>query len=355
MEHHPVDLSIVVFRMVDSIMHHFWADMDPNHPLHRRLGKKRMPDAILDAYRLLDDAVGRLVARAGSDTTVFVLSDHGFRAEYKRFSVNKWLRNKGFLALRRGRGPAATVAGMAIKGLGLTKLAKRALRRVTGSSWQVAAWASVDWPRTRVVYGPGPALYVNLKGRDALGIVPLSEYEALRERLLSELKQVRDPQTGLPIVAEVHRREDIYHGDAVDLAPDLIPEPAEYHTNGHRWGYGFEPVPTASWNFRTAERYAGAHANEGIFVAYGPHIAPIRTRGVHIADLAPTGLYALGLPVPQAMDGKARMELFEPSHTAAHPVQYADLEIQTEGKTGQVMPEADEEIVEVRLRNLGYI
>jgi predicted AlkP superfamily phosphohydrolase/phosphomutase len=355
MEHHPVDLFVVVFRMIDSIMHHFWADMDPDHPLRYRLGKTLTPDAILDAYRLLDDAVGRLVARVGSDTTVFVMSDHGFRAEYKRFSVNKWLREQGLLTLRRGRGPMTTMARMTFKRLGLTKLAKRALRQVAGSSWQTAVWAAVDWSRTQVVYGPGPAFYVNLKGRDAEGIVPFSEYEALRERLIAEFKEVQDPETGLPVVAEVYRRQEIYQGDAVDLAPDLIPEPAEYVTDGRRWGYGLEPFPSATWTFHTVERYAGVHAQEGIFIAYGPHVVAGQGTDVHIADLAPTSLYALRLPVPHAVDGQVRTELFESSYVAAYPVQYVDMDIRTDGKVGQVMPEEDEAIVEARLRDLGYL
>lgn len=355
MEHHPVDLFVVVFRMIDSIMHHFWADMDPDHPLRYRLGKSLRPNAILDAYRLLDDAVGRLVAQAGSDTTVFVMSDHGFRAEYKRFSVNKWLRERGLFTLQRGRGPLTTMAGMTIKRLGLAKLAKRALRQMTGSSWQTAVWAAVDWSRTQVVYGPGPAFYVNLKGRDAEGIVPTSEYERLRERLIAEFKKVRDPETGLPVVAKVYRREDIYQGDAVDLAPDLVPEPAEYVTDGWRWGYGFEPFPGVNWSFRTAERYAGVHAQDGVFIAYGPHVVAGQGIEVHIADLAPTSLYTLGLAVPQAMDGKVQMELFDPSYAAAHPVQYVELDVHAEGKVGQVMPEEDEAIIEARLRDLGYL
>ncbi|NIR03256.1 MAG: hypothetical protein GTN78_24155, partial [Gemmatimonadales bacterium] len=43
---------------------------------------------------------------------------------------------------------------------------------------------------------------------------------------------------GLPVVAEVHRREEIYEGEAVDLAPDLVLEMAEYTTDGRRWGFG---------------------------------------------------------------------------------------------------------------------
>ncbi|MEW5985997.1 MAG: alkaline phosphatase family protein [Chloroflexota bacterium] len=355
MDHHPTDLMVVVFRMIDSIMHNYWGDLDPHHPLRAQLGDNLIPNAILDAYRYLDEAVGRLVDKAGSDTTVFIMSDHGFRAEYKRYSVNKWLREQGLLTLKRGRGPLTTMIGLLVKRLGLAKLAKRTLHQMTGAAWQQAAWASVDWTRTQVVYGPGPAFYVNLQGRDAQGIVSPAEYEPLRQRLMTEFKKLRDPENGLPIVAEVYRPEDIYQGEAIDLAPDLVPEPAEYVTDGRRWGYGFEPFPAATWDYRTLPRYAGAHAQEGIFIAYGPQIANGSDKNVHIADLAPTTLYAMGLPVPAAMDGQVRTELFNESRLGANPVQYSELEIASEGRSGQVMADEDEARVEARLRELGYL
>ena len=182
LDKHPTDLFVVVFRMIDSAMHYYWADMDPNHPLRPQLDPL-LPDALLNAYKLLDGAVGRLVEQAGPETTVFVMSDHGFRAEYKRFAVNKWLREKGWLTLKAGRGTFGPLIGRTIKRLGLTKMAKQTLGKVTGNSWQAAVWSSVDWSKTKVVYGPGPGFYVNLKGRDAEGIVSLEEYDALREAL----------------------------------------------------------------------------------------------------------------------------------------------------------------------------
>ena len=354
LEHHPTDLFIVVFRMIDSIMHNFWADMDPNHPLHTRLGKTLYPNAILDAYRLLDEAVGRLIERVGSDTTIFIMSDHGFRAEYKRFAVNRWLREQGLLTLRRGQG-ALPFLGRSIKRLGLTKMAKKVLSQITGNSWQAAVWSAVDWSQTKVVYGPGPAFYINLKDRDAFGIVSFAEYNDLRERLITEFRALRDPENNLPLVAEVYRQEDIYQGEGVAMAPDLIPEAAEYERDGRRWGYGFEPFPGAPHMFSVASRYAGVHAPDGIFIAAGPHIIPNQDQAVHIADLAPTSLYTLGLSVPQSMDGQVLTQLFDPAYRVAHPIHYSDIDVHTEGKTGQVMAEADEAKVENRLRDLGYL
>ncbi len=352
----PTELSIVVFRMIDSVMHYFWADLDPDHPLRAQIKDRPLiPDALPHAYQLLDEAVGGLIDAAGPNTNVLIMSDHGFRAEYKRFAVNRWLREQGLLTLKAGRG-ALPVVGKTIKRLGLTRLAKRALTRMTGSSWQAAVWSIVDWSRTQVVYGPGPAFYVNMKDRDAHGIVTEAQYEALCDRIVTEFKKVIDPETGLAVVADVFRRDDIYVGDGKLLAPDLIPEPAEYtHPDGRRWGYGFEPFPGAPTMFSAAERYAGAHSPDGILIASGPDIAAGQLAGLSITDLAPTALYALGAAVPEAMDGRVRSDLFLPAFTAANPPQYDDIDISGAGKAGQVMDLDDENVVESRLRDLGYL
>jgi hypothetical protein len=107
--------------------------------------------------------------------------------------------------------------------------------------------------------------------------------------------------------------------------------------------------------FSIAPRYAGAHALEGILIAAGPHILVGQQTGLHIADLAPTTLYALGLPIPEAMDGKVQTGIFSPAHIMANPVYYNDLNIHAAGKTGQVMTDEDEAKVETRLRDLGYL
>ena len=356
MDHHPTDFFMVVFRMIDSVMHHYWADMDPHHPLHSSLGNSAIPDAILSGYRTLDSAVGRLMAKAGSDTTVFIMSDHGFRAEYRGFAVNKWLRERGWLALRPGRASLMAGVSSAVRRLGILRAAKRAFRLVTGTKWfQPMVWASVDWSRTQVVYGPGPALYINLQGRDFEGVVPPSEYDTLRDSLIDGLKAVRDPETGRAVVAEVYRREAIYQGEALDLAPDLVPVPAEYWIDGRRWGFGFEPFPAAPTLFRHASRFAGVHASDGIFMAYGPHVRAGQLFSLHIADMAPTALYAMGLAVPRAMDGQVRTEVFDLAHVEAHPVQYVDQDITADRRAAYVMSKEDEALIQSRLKGLGYL
>jgi len=361
LEHHPVDMFAVVFRMIDPIMHRYWPDMDHHHPLHATLGDSALPDAILSGYRLLDEAIGRLLARIGSRTTVLVVSDHGFRAEYRRFAVNKWLRDRGLLVLRPGRSTLLSAAEdwaerlhveMTLKSLG-----KQALGRLGGgATFAPILFKSVDWSHTQVVFGPNVGLNINLEGRDFAGIVPVSRYEALRDRLIEDLKGRRDPETGLAPVAEVYRREEIYKGPVANLAPDLVPEPTEYTTNGQRCGFGLAPSLTGGQEFSSpSRRLAAGHAREGIFIARGPGIRSANLADVGIADMAPTILYAMGLPVPKNLDGRVLTAPFDAAYVAAHPIQYEDPEVEAAGKAGRVLPEEDEVALEQRLRGLGYL
>jgi predicted AlkP superfamily phosphohydrolase/phosphomutase len=217
-------------------------------------------------------------------------------------------------------------------------------------------YRTVDWPNTKVVFGPTLGMNINLQGRDQAGVVTPAEYETLRHWLIHELKEMRDPTTNLPIFSRVCRREEVYQGDALDLAPDVVIEMAEYETDGRHWGYGIAPIFT-EWRLfpPPSRRLTGEHSPEGIFLAAGPHIQPGRYAGLHIADVAPTVMYDMGLAVPKAMAGTVRREIFRPDHVATHPVSYAEIDLSGDGKNKADKSAEYEAVVATRLRELGYI
>lgn len=363
MDHHPVEFLTVVFRMLDSIQHKFWADMDPHHTLHKEPGDTAIPDAILRCYQTLDTALARLIEKAGPEATVILISDHGFRGEYRRLAINKWLQDNGLLALQRGSASAFSKLFSLAKQLGLTKVLGNLMRVVGGARYrrsmaqrQNLVYRTVDWSRTKVVYGPNYGLNINLQGRDPQGIVTAAEYEALRDQLMTGLKELRDPATGLPLVNAVYRREEVYSGDAVDLAPDLVLKMAEYETNGRRWGFGLDSNP-AAWQLVTLPtlRMSGDHSPDGIFLACGPNVRPGQVEGWQIADIAPTAMYAMDLSVPAGMEGVARSELFDAAYVAAHPVTFTDVDLAVETESALVTADDQASVVERRLAELGYL
>ena len=63
----------------------------------------------------------------------------------------------------------------------------------------------------------------------------------------------------------------------------------------------------------------------------------------------------MGLNVPQAMEGQVLTKIFEPTHLATQPIQYADIELITRADNEQNLYEDYEDKVTDRLRDLGYI
>jgi predicted AlkP superfamily phosphohydrolase/phosphomutase/tetratricopeptide (TPR) repeat protein len=108
LEHEPWDFATVYFHGIDLICHDFM----PFHP-PRRAGIyetefEHYSDVVNNAYRLHDAMLGRLLQLAGEETTVIVLSDHGFKSDHTRplivpnvpTGIAVWHRVNGVLAMR---------------------------------------------------------------------------------------------------------------------------------------------------------------------------------------------------------------------------------------------------------------
>jgi len=187
-------LLFYYFGNPDQVSHMMWRSLDPGHPAYDAEKDAPFADAIPSVYQELDAVVGRTIERMGPDTTLVVMSDHGFTSWRRSFHLNTWLMQNGFLAARDPN-----------------------LRRDPG------LYANVDWSRTKA-YGLGlNGLYINLRGRERYGIVSASAREALMEEIASKLLATTDPATGGPAVTKVYRRErDFHDGGALEIGPDLI-------------------------------------------------------------------------------------------------------------------------------------
>jgi predicted AlkP superfamily phosphohydrolase/phosphomutase len=376
-EHEPVDLFFGVVQALDHLQHLFWhvvcagandiAGQPGDHPYAAFVDR---------CFDMADEIIGHRRQMLDGRTNLFLVSDHGFGPAHKWFHVNRFLLERGLLVL--GETPGAGIgsalrstASEAVTRLGLTPQKLRdlirhldvlglrrrmgRLARVTlGRQLDLSLTPSIDWSRTQAIAG-SPAtegIYVNLKGREPQGIVePGEPYEALRERLMAELQALRDPETGEPVVHAVYRREDLYDGPFLDLLPDVV--------------FGFGDGPYLAGDALGAARVLeplprdylqGRHRSTGIFVAAGPDIlAGGRIEGARIVDVAPTVLYALGLPIPEDMDGRPLLEILNPGYRQAHPVRYDHAEWTEEAcaEPGYDAEEAAE--MERRLRGLGYV
>ncbi len=103
---------------------------------------------------------------------------------------------------------------------------------------------------------------------------------------------------------------------------------------------------------------SGWHRTEGMFVAAGPGFrAGAALDEGSVVDVAPTVLYASGLPVADDMDGRAALDLFDDEFRAAHRVATIpsyEPEVERTREDAPLVSPVDEEIL-MRLRALGYI
>ena len=212
----------------------------------------------------------------------------------------------------------------------------------------------MDWAGTRAcvmhagIYG---FLYINLKGRQPAGIVEPGRYEPMRETLRERLLAVtaRSPSGEMVhVFPEVHKAEDLYSCSREEhpWLPDLIlvPIPGLAVVRKIRGNRAVRWLPR--------RRLEGTHRLEGMLAVAGEHVQPGRRLDANIADITPTVLAGLGLPVPVDMEGRVLTDLFDAPLTVQYepPQKHVAAEQMEEVYTAQ-----QREQLEKRLADLGYL
>jgi predicted AlkP superfamily phosphohydrolase/phosphomutase len=327
-------VATCVYVEPDRLQHPFGAYLLPSHPHHERALGTPIAEGLRRVFRALDEALERLVSVSGPDTTLVLMSDHGFRPITRLASMNALLEQLGFAKRHAG----ATVRSVLrrsklLRGLQQSRVGpalKRAARPISG----------VDWAATRAyesVAGGGIALA--LEGREEKGTVPAAAYESVRDELREALLAYRDSETGERIVEAVLTSEDLPSGPYDSLAPDLIAVPAPM------WAFGNTDALSAVTGWPT-----GTHRLSGILLA-SEGGARRRDLGVrYVGDLAPTALAFCGVTT-HTLDGTAIDSIVGGSRAPdvdGRPVPVADRE------PVPISEQENEEMLQ-RLRELGYI
>lgn len=359
------DFFTVVFRNLDSAFAFLWALMDQTHPQHDPVLAQRYGDAILRYHQLLDRHLGDFLEAAGDDAVVLVMSDHGAGPLYKEVYLNVWLQQQGFQVLKEGLdlaiGTRAFLRRIGITRENLTRLlgwhnVNRMKARLPASLQALIPRTTleiadvVDWQHTRAYsFGYIGQIYINLKGREPQGIVaPGADYEAVVNDIVARLWELEDPETGERVVDAVYRREEIYHGPHADEGPDInvIMKDMSYISR-----LGMEFVGDSVFGPVTSYE-TGTHRQYGMLIAWGPGVRCGQcVEGAEIIDLAPTILYLLDVPIPEDMDGRVLIELFE---DAASPGPRVPREIGSSTPPVDLTTEEEAELLE-RLKDLGYL
>jgi predicted AlkP superfamily phosphohydrolase/phosphomutase len=304
---------------------------------------------ILECYKEIDRVIGGLLDKAGEDTTVFVISDHGFCGVRRMVHVNDWLAGLGFLTYQTGKKAIRVWARRPMNAL------KRVIPRAVMSRGRRTfdVLRVVDWSRTKVYLRAFTenALCINLRGREPQGIVePGAEYEDLRQEMKRLLENMKGPGEGRPVMKHVWLREELYHGPCLAQAPDLLFELNE--------GYAASSEPSRSAFVQdVSDSVIGDHAPEGILIAAGAGVKKGETvAGAALIDLAPTILFALGMDIPSDMDGKVLQDLFEPDFLEKRSIRYSASIWGDQADLPEEVYSIDEEAdVRAKLQGLGYL
>ncbi|RJP74338.1 MAG: hypothetical protein C4532_02695, partial [Candidatus Abyssobacteria bacterium SURF_17] len=263
-------LLFFYFCSLDQNSHMLWWLIDPKHPIYDEKLAEQYGHVLYDIYGQMDKVLGKALKKVDADTTLIVMSDHGFAPFYRAFNMNTWLKDNGYITL-------------------------------TNDS-EGEFYSNVNWAKTRA-YGLGlNGLYVNLRGREGMGIVEPSEKDALLDEIAQKLLAVRDPKTGEQAILHVYKSREVFSNPDEKIMADAI--------IGYNWGY------RSSWEtaigsfpkelfYDNDERWSGDHCMAaeivpGVFLSN----RKLKAANPRLQDLTPTILQEFGIKPPDTMTGK---------------------------------------------------
>ena len=272
------DLAFVVYEYSDTVGHRFGLHCEEWN----------------EVYRSVDRQIGSLLESIDSDTTVLVISDHGWKRFPGSLNLNAWLTRNRFGDWRASMTRAGSVSS--INGVGTP----------TGAP-----------PAEPLVPGP-------------------RELMRLRLRLATETH----PMTKERIVTRMRNPRKVFPGPLADLAPgrlfvEFLPDLRILHGPPKGEAYSQDPVDH--------------HSFDGVYLLAGPGIEPGLGPERSVLDVAPSVLRYFGIAAPDDFDGQpiddfGRLEALSPPGA----VDFAD------SPPGRAEPEVSPDLEE-SLRALGYI
>lgn len=253
-----------VFDTSDRVQHMFFRHM---------ASSGKYAAVIEKMYERMDALVAKAQSFVDNGTALFVLSDHGFCSFRRGVNINSWLRDNGYLFLQNG----ASESGSFFEG--------------------------VDWSRTRAYALGLSGFYLNIKDREARGIVQSgAEAQALKDEIARKLAALRDEDGSAP-VRQVYQTASLYRGPYVEAAPDFIVGYNEGYRCSWEGAVGKVTTDVVSDN---PKAWSGDHCVDPVLV---PGVLfsnrKIDASDPGIEDLAPTALNLFGVEPPGWMEGKA--------------------------------------------------
>lgn len=347
------DLLLTVFGEAHAAGHYMWHLNEASHPLYADQFTKGK-NSLLSVFKAIDRAVGEIVEAAPKDATIVVFSAHGMQNNNldvtSTFCIAELLYRwnfpgkvgfsnnpqsaqqpvKGLRARRRwyqqvwgqkdDKNPITRflraqmptklhrIFDQVRRSLGLKNtsdfVSPYTLQNTGGDfDWQSATWYKPAWSRMKAFALPSFSegyVRINLKGRDAEGIVEPEDYDAVCDEVIAELKALVDSRNGQPVVQEIIKtrthgaqsEEGLPDADLVvmwneDYLTDMIHSPS-FGTIG--------PVPY---------QRTGSHTPNGFLLIDSPNCDTQVSSAASALDLAPTLLDLMGASIPEYFEGNS--------------------------------------------------
>ena len=303
------------------------------------------------AWQEIDKNLGYFLVN--KNTNIILMSDHGCNKIEKEFYINNWLKKEGYLSTRTsivdflcGKGIHKGILSKALEQIPFNKALKKLIPSVVKSNIpedggivkKKAKAKIIDWNKTlAIASGQGP-IYLNVNKDNPY------YYNKLREKLILKLERLKD-SNGNKVIKKAYRREEIYNGEYINEAPDIVIDQNDgFHINGGIGGKGI---------FTKPKKWIAENKRQGLFATWGRDIKEgYQFNNIRIIDIAPTILHYLEIPISDDMDGRVLKEIFRKN---SHPCNRK--ETYYSPITERYAQDNIEEQAEIRkrLRDLGYL
>lgn len=309
------DVLFFTSVLPDRLQHLYISYLQPDAKVKR--SELAFKQKLKEAYQLLDDCIGELIASL-QPKKIFVVSDHGFTREEGTFFLNDWLFQQKFLALNLNQLAKAKKKFLDFyffrldasqswlkKKLGAL-LSKTPAKKVTKRTFKQQAKSDltiIDWSQTKAFSAPiyQQGIYVSKQIND------VKLYEQIRDELINQLKFYFFQQ-GQKV--DVWKKEQLYQGSFLWAIPDLLLSINDFKVSCRDNLY-------LRSSLRLQPTGKGVHAPAGIFIAYGSQLnQELDVKELGITDFLPTFLASLGI-TSHNLDGKT-YPLFKSSPTFTH-------------------------------------
>ncbi len=288
------NLFWIICGETDFIFHKYW--------IEAMSGKRR----IVDILNLIDAIINE--AREIADA-VFIVSDHGFKRYESTVNINSFLRRAGLVreSSRRKVTELHDFLPGDTQGIRKVKLPSRfhrwiqdkpllksTVKRIYKFFLRRDLTAECPYPDPELsdAYMPSHSSFgVFLNNKD------------LTKRILDEMRDLEYLDT-------VWKRDEVYQGPHVDLAPHIIFKP--------KFDAGYIPAGTRMTPSIISRGAVFDHHPAGIVAIYAKHLTPKNLGIKKTFDIAPTILRMLGLPRPIDSDGHPIPEIASHYNTKSH-------------------------------------